>query len=115
MSYSHPTGKGRGLPTNVALTPQKARVVRRGAPSGLPWAPWPSQGVGAALPLQRLPKELEEAAKELNKNLICSGINMDLASCNWGNMGERGLRAFPNRRLSGTVAQGREIMAEFNE
>lgn len=72
-------------------------------------------GVGAVLPLQRLPKELGEGLEEINRNLICSGINMDLASCNWGDMGERGLRAFPNRRLSGAVTQGREIMAEFNE
>lgn len=53
--------------------------------------------------------------KELNRNLICSGIDVDLASCNWGDLGKRGLRAFLNQRLSGAVAQGREIMAEFNE
>lgn len=64
------------------------------------------------LPLQRFPEEL---GKELNGNLICSGIGVDLASHNWGDLGNRGLRAFLNQRLSGAVAQGREIMAEFNE
>lgn len=53
--------------------------------------------------------------KDFNRNLSCSGIKVDFASRNWGDMGERGLRAFPNWRLSGAVAQGREIMAEFNE
>lgn len=86
-----------------------------GTPFWLPPAPWPSQGVGVALPLQQLTKDLEEGARELNQNLTCSGMSRDLASQNWGDTGERGLRAFPNRRLSGAVAQGREIMAEFNE
>lgn len=71
-----------------------------GTPSRLPPAPWPSQGVGAALPLQQLPKELEEGARELNQSLTCSGISMELASHKWGDVGESGLRAFPNRRLS---------------
>lgn len=77
--------------------------------------PGQAGGVGAAPPLQQLPKELEEGVKDFNRNLGCSGINLDFDAHNWGDVGERGLRAFLNWRLSGAVAQGREIMAEFNE
>lgn len=40
---------------------------------------------------------------------------MGVASHKRGDPGKRGLRAFRNRRLSGVVTQGREIVAEFNE
>ena len=76
----------------------------RGPPSELRQVPQPSQELGAALPLQWLPEELEEVGKELNRNLICSGIDVDLASRNWGDLGEWGLRGFLNQRLSGAVA-----------
>lgn len=84
-------------------------------PPGSPEHPSQAGGVDGAPPLQQLPKELEGQVKVFNQNLTCSGINMDFAPRNWGDMGERGLRVFPNWRLSGAVAQGREIMAEFNE
>lgn len=93
----------------------KARVVQKRPPPCPPEHPGQAGGVGGAPPLQQLPKELEEGVKDFNQNLTFSGKNMDFASHNWGDMGERGLRAFPNWRLSGAVAQGREIVAEFNE
>lgn len=80
-----------------------------------PEHPGQAGGVGGAPPLKQLPKELEEGVKDFNQNLTFSGMNVDFASRNWGGTGQRGLRAFPNWRLSGALTQGREIMAEFNE
>lgn len=94
----------------------ESSVVQKGPPPpGSLEHPGQAGGVGGAPPLQQLPEELEEGVRDFSRNLTCSGINMDFASCNWGDTGERGLRAFPNWRLSGAVAQGREITAEFNE
>lgn len=91
-------------------------MVQKGPPPpGSLEHPGQAGGVGGAPPLQQLPKELEGGVKDFNQNLTRSGINMDFAPHNWGDTGKRGLRASPNWRLSGAVAQGREIMAEFNE